>query len=567
MLTNPSLSWDEWLVSRIYSPEGRVIHLSYSVVAGRRLLQEIRDEFRKLLTVDLRSGSSQVSSLTLWPDSANDKLVFRLQQQNEALTKITLGLDNNAAASWRFNYETVDSLRLITRLELPTDGVEHITYRGSALRLPSGAPVTSLPAVASHTQYPRSNQPPITREFSYSAKNYLGYGSNAKWRNDGDNLYQATDSYEYETYEDLVLGSGSSKRTMRRTKRVYNRFHLQVEETVNQSGKTVRNRTHYHEKPGLKFEDQPGNFQLPYKVEVLWFDTAKPDEKREEVTLTEYDDFGNILKKVSPSGITEEFDYYPVGASEGCPDDAFGARRWLKRKVLRPALDRAPAPTLITEYSYTQLPSASPERGQFLALKKETVTQELPEQANEPVQPLMVIDREYDADPKSLFFGRMKRKTETVQGISTVFEHSYELSGGAVYTHRTMTANDGTSSQQGVWHNALTGAEIKTVEQMGITLETAHDRLGRKTLEMLAPKTSSQALRTHSYQLADKLGDTVLTRTIAANGAATLTKLDGMSRKANVEVQDMDAIGQPMRAVYAAKYDALGQLVEETNTD
>lgn len=561
VLTNPSLNSREWLVSKIYSPEGRVVHLTYSAVAGRRLLSDIRDESQTLLTVDVRAGSTQVSSITLWPDSPTDKLVFRLQQQNNELTKVTLALDNGTAASWRLRYQTVNGLRLINRLELPTDGIETIAYRPSALRLPNGAPVSALPAVAAHSFFPRANQPPIIREYRYSTNNYLGYGSNARWRNDGDNLYQATGNYQYETYEDLVVGSGANKRVMRRTKRVYNRFHLQVEETVNQRGKTVRHRTHYHEKPSLKFDDQPGNFQMPAKTEVSWFDAANPGVTRDEITLTEYDDFGNILKKVSPSGITEVFEYYPLDACDGCPGDTFGAIRWLKQKTLIPAPDLAPAPTLTTHYRYAELPSASPERGQFLALVQEAVMQE------GGTTPCLVLTRQYEVEPQSPFFGRIKQTTETVQGFTTVFDHSYELVDGAVQTHTTMTAHDGCVSNKDICHNRLTGAEVKTVEQLGVTLETTHDRLGRKTLEMLAPKTSGQAQRSHRYLLADKLGDAVQTQTVAANGAMTMTKLDGMGRKALVEVQDMDAAAQPMRSVYAAKYDALGQLAEETNAD
>lgn len=573
VLTNPSLNWDEWLVSKIYSPEGRVIHLSYRVITGRRRLSEVRDESQTLLTVDIVNGSSRVSSISLWPDSPTDKLVFSLQIQNNELTKITLPLENGAPASWRISYRTVGGLRLISRLELPTGGVEQVTYWASALTLPVGAPVKTLPAVASHTTFPSLNQPQITKNYSYSSRNYLGNGSSAPWRNDGDNLYRAAGNYMYEVSEDLMEGPGSSARIVRRTKRVYNRFHLQVEEAVSQNGKTVRSRTHYHEKPGLKFEDQPGNFQLPARVEVSRFDAAEPDVIRVETTLTEYDDIGNILKMVAPTGITEIFEYYPVGASDGCPADSFGAVRWLKQKTLIPAPDRAPAPTLTTRYRYTQLPSASPERGKFLALAQEAVFHVAPPDKDGQIslddqgEPLMVIARQYDVNPESAFFGRVTQKTEAVAGIKTVFDYSYELLNGAVCTHTTTTAHDGTCSNKYIWQNMLTGTEVKTVEPLGIMLETAHDRLGRKTLESLAPKTSSQALRAHSYQLADKLGDLVQTRTIAANGATTLTRLDGMGRKSTAEIQDMDAAGQPMRTVYSAKYDALGQLVEQTHTD
>ncbi|MCD5979508.1 RHS repeat protein [Pseudomonas quasicaspiana] len=561
VLSNPALNWEEWTISKLYSPEGRVLNFSYRVIGGRRMLREIRDESQTLLTVDVLDGSSRVSSISLWPDSPTDKLVFTLQIQSNELTKITLPLENGKAASWRFTYQSVGGLRLISRLELPTGGVEQITYRAMELRLPAGAPVRTLPAVASHVTFPRSNQPQITRNYSYSSRNYLGNGSGAPWRNDGDNLYRAAGNYEYEINEDLMLGVGSSARVARRTKRVYNRFHLQVEETVNQNGKTVRTLTEYHARTGQSFENQPGNFQLPAKVEVSWFDAAKPDVIRTETTLTDYDEMGNIRRKVSPSGITEVFDYYSPGASDGCPADAFGSERWLKRKTLIPAADCAPAPTLVTQYRYTELPSASPERGSFLALEQESLFQ------GGQITPLMTIARHYEADSKSKFLGRVKRRIETVEGSSTIMEYRYELKGGTLCTQTTLMAKDRTVSTQSVLQNVLTGAEVKVVEQMGVALETIYDRLGRKTSEMLAPETPGQVSRTHTYQLANTLADEVSTRTTAPNGAQTLTRLDGLNRKIAVEVQDIDAVGQPMRAVYSANYDGLGQLVEETSTD
>jgi YD repeat-containing protein len=560
VLSNPGGQWDEWLVSRIHSPEGRVINLSYSVHRGRRYLKEVRDETHRLLTINV-NGDSISPEITLWPDSPDNTMTFRLRLQNNELSRVILSVGNKALASWRLRYETVDGLRLISRLEQPTGGIEQVTYRPSALRMPSGAPVSALPAVLSHTTFPRSDQPAITREYQYSTNNYLGYGANAKWRNDGDNLYQATGNYEYHSTEDLVLGSGSSKRTIRRTKRVYNRFHLQVEETVNQNGKTVRSRTRYHEKPGLRFENQPGNFQLPARVDVDYFDATAPNTVRRETTLTDYDDFGNVLKKVSPTGITEVFEYYPPGGADGCPADAFGAVRWLKQKTLIPAADRAPAPGLVTRYRYIDLPSASARRSRFIALAQESVWQE-----GQPA-PVLTIARQYETNPRSAFFGRVRFRTETVEGVPTVLEYRYELLGGALCTHTTVKAKDGTRSTRSISQNVLTGIEVKTVEQLGVTIETAHDRLGRKISEILAPKTSNQVSKSYRYQLADKLADPVQTTSVAPNGAVMLTRLDGLDRKASVQVQDVDAGGKPMRAIYSAKYDALGQLVEELNTD
>lgn len=392
------------------------------------------------------------------------------------------------------------------------------------------------------------------------------------WRNDRDNLYQATGNYEYHSTEELVLGSGPRKKTVRRTKRVYNRFHLQVEETVNQDGKTISSRTQYHEKPGLSFDDQPSNFQLPASQDVIYYDTAVPDVVRQETTLTEYDDFGNLVKKVSPMGTTEMFEYYPPEGSDGCPADDFGCMRWLKQKTLLPAPDPepapdlapvpdlTPAPVLINRYRYTDLPSASPERGRFLALTQESITQD------EQLAPLMIITRQYEDDAKSPFLGRIKCKTETIGGTDTVFDYRYELLDDTLCTHTTLSCM-GDSSSQSTWQNRLTGTEIEMAGNLGVTIKTTHDRLGRKTLEIVAPKTASQALISYSYWLADSLEDPVQIQSVGANGAQTLTQLDGMGRTFAIQAQDMDTAKQPMRDVYSATYDGLGQLIEEIDTD
>lgn len=561
VLSNPGLSWDEWMVSKIYSAEGRAITLTYGIVAGRRYLREISDENQRLLQVDAAGASSSAPGITLWPDSPENALRFRFQIRNNELDRITLQLDNNASASWRFTYVSVGGLRLISQLELPTGGLEQVSYQSSALRLPSGAPVSALPAVASHTVIPRSDQPAITREYRYSVNNYLGYGSNAPWRNDSDNLYRTIGDYEYDSTEDLVLGQGNDRRTVRRTQRTYNRFHLLVKDVTSQNGKVVSTRTQYHELTGVTFDRQPANFQLPKRVETAYYDSATPGNARKDVTLTEFDDAGNLLKKVSPSGITEVFEYYPVGVSDGCPDDAFGTVRWLKQKTVLPAADRALAPSLITHFRYTQLPSASAERGQFLVLEQESVCE------GEQDVPFMAITREYQSDTGSPFFGRVVRKIETVQGIDTRFDYRYELAGGVLKTDTTLSTEGGISSRKSSWQHALTGREMKTLDHLGVAIETTHDRLGRKIVESVAAQTANQALKTYGYHLTDKPGDAMETLWVGAGGAETRTRFDGMSRELSVDIQDVDHLDQPMRTVYTARYDGLGQLIEENDID
>lgn len=557
VLSSTSSSSSEWLVSKIYSPEGRAIYLEYSNVPGGRLLRTIRDENQRLLTVDVSNGSSRVSSITLWPDSSADRLVIELTQRKGELQKITVLSDKKFSGAWGFEYQAVTDLNVITRLDLPTGGTEKIRYQSSGLLLPPGAPMRALPAVSSHTIESHNGQPAITREYTYSSRNYLGYASSVKWRDDGDNLYEANADYRYSSTEDLVQG----KQTIRRTVRTYNRFHLQVEETVTQNGKVTRNSTQYHDKANVHFDNQPANLQLPAKVEVTYTDTSIRNRERIETTLTEYDDCGNILKKVSPTGIVEVFEYYPVGASDGCPADGFGEQRWLKSKTLKPAPGFAPAPTMVTHYSYVELPSANSERGKFLAVAQESVIQD------GQTEPVLIITWDYESNLISKSFGRVKQKTETVTGVTTTFDYSYEFIDGVLCTHTTLTAAYGCRSSTSTWQNISTGAEVKVVEQLGVTIKTDHDRLGRKTLEMVAPETSGQAVKTYSYKLPEIRDEPYEIHSVAVNGATTVTRFDGMSRESVIEIQDLDTVKEPMRAIYRANYDLLGQLIEEVNTD
>jgi hypothetical protein len=85
VLSSPSSTSDEWLVSKIYSAEGRVIYFDYGTVAGRRTLQVIRDEGRRLITLDRPTSAARIASITLWPDSPADKLVFGFDHSKSQL--------------------------------------------------------------------------------------------------------------------------------------------------------------------------------------------------------------------------------------------------------------------------------------------------------------------------------------------------------------------------------------------------------------------------------------------------------------------------------------------------
>jgi YD repeat-containing protein len=559
VLTNPGLGWDEWLLSTVYSPEGRAIYLDYRVARGRRYLSSVRDESRELLTVQADAATGNVSSVTLWPDAKEKSLTFSLLVQNDELRKISVPLDNGAAASWSLAYRRVSGLPLISELTLPTGAVERITYTDAALKLPNGAPLRALPAVASFTVIPGLGQPPMTRTYAYSSNNYLGFGSSVPWSNDGDNLYRAKGNYTYSCSETLTEG-GARGRVLRHIQRVYNRFHLQVGETVSKAGKVVRQQVEYHEKPGVRFEDQPACFQRPKCSRTTYHDSSQPTLVREEVTYTDFDDDGNLLEKISPSGIVERFEYYPAEGAKGCPRDDFGARRWLKQKTILPAPDAAAAPELTCQFEYTAIPSACTHRPPFFVVASEALSE-----GKDGRKPVRTVHRSYENDTGSPFFGRMTRKTETFGNAATVFDFSYREVDGAIQTRSTLKGD--VQASKTLWQDSLTGRELKVEGVMGEEVQTQHDRLGRAIKESVAPGRSAEAGKTFAYELPREKGSPSTTSTTDANGARVMTYLDGLGREVKRELQDIDHPDKPMRLVYNAVYDRSGQLVEEVETD
>ncbi|WP_341522142.1 hypothetical protein AABC73_01410 [Pseudomonas sp. G.S.17] len=564
VLGRPNSGNDPWLLTRVYSAEGRHVRLEYGIRAGKRYLKELWDEQRRLLLIDL-SGDSY-PRITLWPDSEAKQLSFQFQLSNGDLTTISILAGSERLASWNFEYLREGGHVLISRLELPTGGAEWITYREDAQKLPASAPMASLPAVIRHAVIPRSDQPMIVREYTYSQSNYLGYGSTAPWQSRGDNLYQAAGDYEYSSEELLKTGSGADEKVVRRTTRTYNRFHLLVSEQTIQNGHVVSKTTEYHQKAGLTFEQQPPNFQLPRSESTAYRKTASPGLERTETNLTEFDDYGNLTKKVLPSGITELYEYFAAEGGDGCPADPLGMVRWLRIKVVIPAADRAPAPVISRHYRYVELTSASTERGSFIALQQESSVIDSSPVAQEAGVVCRTVKWEYQQAADSLFRGRVVRKVEAVKAIDTVYDYRYELVDGILKTHTTMSCL-GVQSSKSVEHDALSGEEVATTDASDVRIETAYDRLGRIALETVAPGTAVQVQKRFEYRLANAQGDLVEAITTGINGAQTRTKLDGMKREISVQVEDVDQPDRPLRTVYEATYDNLGQLQEERRID
>ncbi len=550
---------DVYLPSTIHSPEGRVLSLRYAMFRGHRLLSEVRDDSRRLLALE---RTDTQAAITLLPD-APDAATFTLVLRNDRVTEIRLPVDNRA--SWRLQYETLGGLTLISQVESPTGGVETVRYQAQGHELPAGAPLRYLPYAIEHVRMPRADQPRLRSLYRYTRNNFMGYGApGLVWKDGEDNLYKVLDDYRYGSDETHVTGEGDATEAVRVVRRTFNRFHLLVSEETNQRGHVALQRTEYDEKPGRPFSEQSPQCQLPLRATKSWYLSAAPGTAREEVVTTRFDDWGNLLEQVDAAGTVEQYDYYPAEGDTGCPPDPLGFVRFVRTKRVIPAPAPVAAPTVATRYTYAALPSLQPDGPSHVVVADETLS-EVTDHASRDLQ--HIARTWLDTPTDALLHGRVATETKTLGGIATRTAYVYALQDDALRTTTTVTGFDGTTRTSSAWRALATGQNVRVEDESGVTIRYAYDALGRVLAETTAPDSEYEATRRHAYGLAATADDPVYASVTDALGVATRTAYDGLNRVVRIDTADVDHAGEPMRTTYRARYDALGQLVEETQTD
>lgn len=565
---------DEWVIGGTFSPEGRQTRFRYDALL--RLHEVLDDQHKRVMTVDY---SSQLKPLiTFWPDSPSDNVVLKLdidfppQAVARTVGKITLSGNVDGAltalATWKFKYQDInlfgrystpkENVKVISEVQLPGGGVEKITYKPSSFKLDSKKPDNGLPAVVAHEIIPGGAQPNVRREFTYSSNDYRQLHAGFAVKNSAGEYIWIND-YDYSSTETLLCDAGRKQTTTR----TYNRYHLLTKEITELGSAVLTTDTQYHSRHRLATLNQPPNYQLPRTVTTTFLDRST-GESREEITRTDFDHYGNLLKKVSPSGVIELYAYYPVGGADGCPPDPLTLIRWLKKKTVIPGADGDNAPTISTVYKYKVIKPKETWLYPFHVPSTETIF----EGVNTPDAggALSITGWDYDTGASSKFLGKVASKTETCGGVNTVYEYRYEWDGDVIKTN-TKRSCMGVSSASITWQNALTGKLIREDDQQGVTIETRFDGLGRKIAEVVAPDSPYAAQKLYRFKSSEWVGVASEHVYINALGVLKRTFTDGLNRVLAIEVEDSSVQEKPVRMIYKAKYNRSGQLVEELHRD
>lgn len=569
-----------YLVTEVRSPEGNRVFVEWAPHGnGDFILETIRDETRTLLEVNSDDGEV-VFSIPGREDEA-----VRLQLANDKLSEMYLpGIET--PFSIVYDHHALDAqnfLLLPTSLTSPLGATDSVIWATGeeGHRLPPGAPFDVMPRVLEWTHSAGTADTALTRYYEWSgAHNFLGFGSDQAfdWQRGRDNLYQVEQDYEYEVVETLTAPNGDTLATITRT---WNRFHLLTCEVTRRGSAEKRTETTFGLEPDVDWDGQPAWCQLPHLQTVTYIDHSRAGVQRSEQTEYRYDVSGNIVFARSPAGVEEHSEYYPAeGASasaegSGCPPNALGMVRHLKKKTIKPASlgdgTYGGAPVMSTTYHYESLASKLKGAPAFVVVNSETVRDDTQGRL------LETTTQTYITEPGPPY-ARLDSKVTTLNGKATTTSFRYELSEDELSTHTTITGFENTEYVRATQSSARaldTGRLTRERNQAGVVSRYVYDSLGRVTLAVTADDSRYEARRASTYHVHDqkarecRTGDEnpVLIEHRHSTGQRRRQWLDGEGRTVRVELEDIDHAPDVFREIACCVFDAEGRTVSETQQD
>lgn len=539
-------------VSRqLFAANGASFSFEYELSNDQPVLCQVSDARRVLLSI--RRQVHQVT-LTQYPGSAHEA-VYTLSLSEGLLTGITLP----TGEKWALKYEVFDGAPYVVVVDSPLGAREVIGYKAIGQQMPNGS-FDSIRSVSTHTIHPGQGQQPLTKTYKFSDTNFLGFGAGIDGSERGDALYRIAGRYQYTSTERLMAGGKVHSSTVR----TYNKFHLLVSEVSTSGDFRLLSEIEYHELPSKSFSEQPAQLRLP-KIQTLTYQNLSTGQSRKEVTYTDYDVAGNLLRKVEPSGITVLSTFYPAEGAQGCPADPMGFVRFERERTVIPAPGFAAAPTTITRFDYESMPGMEGADQEHVVCTRES----LYEQAEAEQVLCVQTDFTYINDPQDfLRHGVVSTQSELQNGQRTQTLCSYSLNDTTLTLVRTLIGFDDTRTQQVQTLSSVNGL-LLSEQNEGQPLEVfTYDALGRVLSETVAPGTDFEATRSSVYQAASGAGTPATLERIDVNGVRNKVTYDGLGRTSRVEEQDSDGTQNgPLREVYSTHYDQLGHCLREVRTD
>lgn len=555
ILSHNNNKFNEAVPIELHAANGRSLQLAWAQEEGQTRLQTIQEKSRVLLQIKYTKsktevirapGSTETSTLTLTQNSA--KLLHQLQLPLEE-------------GFWSFTYQKLGGITCLVKVKSPAGLIEEMQYNEKGHRLPNRGPYQYIPCVTQHTLRPGNLQPPIVTRYSYSEQNFLAYKGAKDWKQGEDNSYRAGNTYQYSTSVQVLGG--------RQTKNTYNKFHLLTGIQQQQGKNSITTDIGYYALNDTSFQNQPATYQLPKKIQTTYLDAD--GSSRTETNQYTFDDWGNMIQKIEPSGIRIDRIYFPAsGEKSFCPADPNGFQQYMKSEKITPApratsvssLNQAPIRNII--YKYCELPTVTEAIvGYHVAVYE---IQRLEEDHN-----LISIGYTYiNEKDKPDHHGRLQQQTVRLKGkYETKYSWKYSsLSANQLKKTTEITTYDNYTEQNDTILSTNTGLALSNTDKDGIERHIQYDKIGRIALDMVSPgKKPYEAVMKNEYTVTEGASGYSITTT-DFQGLQTRQHTDGLGRICRVERQDdSGGIIGPFRLIQERKYNQIGLLKSVNNID
>ncbi|EEP81062.1 conserved hypothetical protein [Uncinocarpus reesii 1704] len=554
VLSNKNDSYSTTVPFELYAANGRMVKLTWIRSGEQPRLQSILDGEQELLTINYNDARA---TITRSPDTA-EASTFTLIRKNGRLAEVQSPLQG--IPPWKFEYETFGQICCLKKITSPSGLQEEVSHKEKGHYLPKGAPYRTVPYAISHISRPLNNQPAIKTYYSYSASNFLGYDSGFDWKDGEDNLYRAHENYQYTTTVQINQGP--------ETKYTYNRFHLIVSSRRRQNTKQVTQTVAYYMLPTGAFSAQPAQYQLPKSVQTVYEDTLA-NTHRTETTQYVFDEWGNPIQEIKPSGVTTDRDYYPPGGeNELCPADPHGFQRYMKSVIVTPKSSSFKAPKRSRQYTYKEWSTAtSLYASYFVAVQQDKTLEDGLE--------LFISNYTYVNQPSDRNHGRLQQKTVKLSGrYMTTKNWTYRYPSPDRFTQIVEAKTfDGYNAQDEKECSLSTGLTSTHTTPIGIKTCYQYDSMGQLVKETVSPGTSYETVKKYEYAVLKGEVGYCVTET-NSKGMQKRHFTDGLERICRVEAQDDDGQGSgpgdyngTFRTVQERSYNEIGQCTGTTDID
>ena len=467
-------------------------------------------------------------------------------------------------------------LLLPTELSSPLGASDAVTWGTGEYghQLPQGAPFSILPRVVEWKHSAGTPETELTRSYAWSSvHNFFGYGSDQAfdWRQGRDNLYDVEQDYDYSVTE---TQTDQTNHTLSIITRTWNRFHLLTSETVKRGQCQIQTQTTFGIAPDTPWDDQPAVCQLPHEQTVTYTDHNADGSTRSEKTEYRYDESGNLVFTRSPNGVEEHSTYYPAEGATGCPANALGMVRYLKRKTVTPARladgTYGGASEISTTYTYTALNSLIDSEPALVLVESEHTRDETQDRLLETTRQTYVSEGDGH--------GRLKHSETRINDKATTTTYRYELTEDELSTHVTLTGFEGTEGvrqRQDSARSLMTGQMTRNRNLAGVLNRYEYDALGRVTLAVTGDDSPYRATRATTYHIGDATAlahrsgpeNPVMIEHTHATGQRRRQWLDGEGRNVRTELEDIDHAPGTFREIMRTAFDSEGRVIRETQTD